>query len=207
MKIHSIWIILFGLSFIFASCDSNNVTPAEALETVDLVLLATANSGTDSTSTGTKPGRNCNLTEVAVSDLPETITAYVAANYADATIEGAGLTDDGNYILHVENADGTSVGLIFDADGTFVSEKSHSKVRGTDVAVTDLPTAITDYISANYSGATVVKAMMDSENNYIVAIRNVDNTVVGLIFDATGTFNSEVTMQGKRGGGHGKGHR
>jgi len=126
MKIHSIWIILLGLSFIFASCDSNNITPAEEIETVALVLLATAHAGTDSTSTGTKPGRNCNLTEVAFSDLPETIAAYIAANYADATIERAGLTDAGNYSLHVENANGTSVGLIFDAEGIICKLIKHS---------------------------------------------------------------------------------
>jgi len=206
MKLQSIWMTLLGFMLVFSSCDSNEVTPSEDLETtVDLVLLATANAGTDSTTTGTKTGRNCNITEVAVSDLPAAITDYITANYAGATIESAGLTNSGNYTLHVKNADGTSVGLIFDADGNFVSQKSHGKVHGTDVAIANLPTAITDYITANYSGATVVKAMMDNEGNYMVAIRNADNSVVGLAFDASGTFTSEVTMQGKPGGGHGKG--
>jgi len=195
---------LLGILLTLSSCDQNEVSPTTAeVETVDLVLLATANVGNDSTATGTRNGRSCNLTEVAVADLPAAITSYITTNYAGATVERAGTTDNGNYILHVTIADGTSVGLIFDASGNFVSERSHKQVRGTEVAVASLPAAITDYITATYAGATVSKAMQDSQGNYMVAITKADATVVGLAFDANGTFISEVTIQGKQ-GGHGK---
>ncbi|WP_026464305.1 hypothetical protein [Adhaeribacter aquaticus] len=91
------------------------------------------------------------------------------------------------------------MGLVFNASGNFVSEKSSKKVHGTEVAVADLPATITGYISTNYAGATLVKAFKNGEGNYLVAIQNTESTVMGLAFDAAGTFTAEVTMKGKGG--------
>jgi hypothetical protein len=209
MKLKSISAFLLGLMLVFTSCDQKEVSPTAAAESesIDLVLLATANPGNDTTATGTRQGKHCNLTEVAVSELPASITSYISTNYAGASVERAGKVDNSTYTVHVKKADGTSVGLLFDASGNFVLAKSHKQVHGTEVAVTGLPAAITDYVSDTYAGATIVKAMQHSQGHYMVAITKADATVAGLAFDASGTFIREVTLQGKRGGGKGKGHR
>jgi len=207
MKSKFILTILLSASMALYSCEKNEVEPTDDASLVELALLATADDGSGTATTTTTSGSNrCSLSQVAVSDLPSAITAYITANYAGATIERAGKIQAGGYIVEVKKADGTSTGLVFDASGNFVSEKSHLKNHGTPVALADLPAAISTYIAGNYSGATIAKAMKDAAGNYVLAVKKSDGTIVGVAFDASGNFTSEVTVKGQDGGGrhHGK---
>lgn len=58
------------------------------------------------------------LTEVAVADLPATITGYVTTNYAGATVKHAGKNEAGEYFVMLA-VGGKPVVLLFNADGTF----------------------------------------------------------------------------------------
>lgn len=58
------------------------------------------------------------LTEVAVADLPATITAYVSTNYAGATIKHAGKNEAGQFFVMVATTDKPVV-LLFEANGSF----------------------------------------------------------------------------------------
>lgn len=60
-------------------------------------------------------------TEIAASNLPAAATAYITTNYAAATIHKAILENDGSYKIILVQADGTYLGLAFDANGNFVS--------------------------------------------------------------------------------------
>lgn len=65
--------------------------------------------------------------------------------------------------------------------------------RGTRVELTDLPTSITDYITANYPDAETKRAKTNDNNgNYFVLIKTDDGRVV-LKFDADGNFIEEVS--------------
>ncbi|MEZ4885750.1 MAG: PepSY-like domain-containing protein [Chitinophagales bacterium] len=104
-----------------------------------------------------KHGRRGNFGElIALEDLPTTITDYVTANYSDATIERARLGDRG-YLVGLD----TGVSLLFDTEGNFEGERTcggGDGDRGHNVAIEDLPSAITDYIAANYPDTAIERA-------------------------------------------------
>jgi hypothetical protein len=194
-----IWISLFGLFVTVSSCNLDSVVPADDNAVANFLFLSTA----EDNPTGTKPDKKCNLTVIEAKDLPKAVTDYISANYAGGTIESAGKTDDGKYIVRVKKADGTYVGVAFDANGVFLKEKAH-KDHGTPVATADLPKAVTDYVSANYAGGTIVKAFKNTEGALRVIVKKADETFVGVGFDATGKFTGEVTVN-KKGKDKGKG--
>ena len=86
---------------------------------------------------------------VDVTELPMTITSYVAANYPDATIIEAEVEDDGNFKLHLSN--GTEVW--FDADGNFLFEDLED---GGEDGCEALSATITDYIALTYPSNTII---------------------------------------------------
>lgn len=192
---------LFAIAIGFTSCDKSDVSPStDESAYVDFMFLAT----TADSSKNTHNGKKCNLTEVDVASLPAAITSYVSTNYAGATIDRAGTTTEGNYVLHVVKADGTHAGLIFDSNGAFVEVRQRKGGKGTEVALADLPAAITSYISTNYVGSTTVKAMTNADGKFGVLITKADATKLMLGFNADGSFVGELSMNkkgGKRKGG------
>lgn len=71
------------------------------------------------TPTG-KHGWGGDFTPVAVADLPASITSYITATYAGATINRAGKGGpNGEYIVSITTSDSKHVGLVFNADGSF----------------------------------------------------------------------------------------
>ncbi|AWV99584.1 hypothetical protein [Arcticibacterium luteifluviistationis] len=205
------WLFALGMMAFMTSCDKADVAlpltdSDQASALVDMMFLATAD---DSTVTSEEYGHKgkCSVTEVAVEDLSATITDYITANYADATINRAGTNDNtGNTYVKITLSDGTGAGLAFDADGTFVAERTRGS-KGTSVAEADLPVAITDYIAANYEEATVKMAMLQSDGSYGVLLILADETYQGVGFDADGAFVAEFSMKNKGGHKHGTGKR
>jgi len=206
MKKNFLWIFFLGIAMTFSSCDQNNVEPSTSeSDLAEFALLAVSSSsnavsGSSSTSTQISAAFSgkCNLTEVSTNTLSATITSYITSNYAGATIERAGKTNTGAYIVYLKNADGSTAALAFAANGTFVGTSS---VQGTTVAIADLPAPISAYVAANYAGATIIKAMLDAEGNYLLALKKADGTYGGVAFNSEGTFKQEVSMKGKFGCG------
>ena len=192
--------------FAFTACENENtVSPFSADDEsalLDFMFLATVNDSTTTNSDhkkGWHGGKKCNVTEVAVADLPVTITSYITTNYADATVDRAGTIENGNYVLKITKADATHAGLVFDADGVFIAEKTGKKgSRGTKVAVADLPATVTAYITANYEGAVIKKAIANKEGKLLLIIQKADESFVGVGFEADGTFISEMTRKSKK---------
>ncbi|WP_341226663.1 hypothetical protein [uncultured Arcticibacterium sp.] len=205
------WLFALGMVAFMTSCDKENVAISstdsdQASALVDMMFLASAD---DSTVASTEYGYRgkCSVTEVSVEDLSVTITDYITANYADATINRAGTNDNtGNTYVKITLSDGTGAGLVFDADGTFVAERTR-RSKGTSVVEEDLPVSITDYIAANYEGATVKMAMLQSDGSYGVLLILADETYQGVGFDAEGAFVAEFSMKNKGGHKHGPGKR
>ncbi len=195
-------VFLLGSVFYLSSCSETSLSPDDSdAAIIDMLFLATTN---DSTAGHRHHGR-CNVTEIAVTDLSTTITDYIAANYAGATVVRAGSNDStGNIMVAITLADASKLGLLFDSAGTFIQELV-KKGRGTVIESSALPTATTDYISANYSTATISKSILETDGTYKVILVLEDSTYLGLSFDANGAFVAEVAVRGKDGRKHGKG--
>ena len=72
------------------------------------------------------------------------------------------------------------------------------KGKLTEVAVADLSTVITGYISATYPSSTLKFAAKDESGKIVVSILLADGTPKGLIFNADGSFSAELKGHAKR---------
>lgn len=72
------------------------------------------------------------------------------------------------------------------------------KGKLTEIAAADLSETVTAYINTTYAGATVKFAAKDVEGKVVVAITLADGTAKGLLFNADGTFNSELKQHERR---------
>lgn len=138
-------------------------------------------------------GGNCNA--IDTTDLPTTITDYIAESYPDASLRRAKVDEDGNYIVGITD----HILLLFDADGAFVEELEFANRRGgrrgTPVEIEDLPTLVTDYITNNYADAEIRMAFT-RDGNFGVGIITSDEERKMLIFDSEGNFVEEKTCNG-----------
>ncbi len=127
------------------------------------------------------------------TDLPETITTYISTNYPGVTIERAKLNHDGGYMVKVTG----DLILIFDANGTFLEEgqfMNHKGHHGTSVAIENLPTTITGYITENYGDYAIEVAFLKGDK-YLVGVTNGTDKKM-LIFDTEGNFIEEKVCNG-----------
>lgn len=84
--------------------------------------------------------------------------------------------------------------------------RSASDSVKTIIAVADLPSTISTYITVNYAGATVSSAHSHSDGTIDVLITKADGTKAKLKFSAAGVFIAENLGKG-HGKGEGKGHK
>lgn len=134
-------------------------------------------------------GKDKDLTAIDEASLPSAVKSYISTNYAGSTFVKAAKDANGNIFVVVKKADGTLVGLAFDANGAFVKIlEPKGKGHLTAIDVASLPTSVTEYVSTNYKGATIEKAYKDKDGNIIVTVKNADGTIVRLVFDASGKF-------------------
>lgn len=135
-----------------------------------------------------KGGKRDSLEQVAVTDLPAAITNYISKNYAGATVKVVGKDANRGYFVMILVND-TPKTLLFNLDGTF-NQEVVKVLRGklTEVAVANLPAAITSYISANYAGSTIKKAAKLPDGQYIVNVNPSSGAPVDLLFAADGKF-------------------
>lgn len=121
--------------------------------------------------------------EIELSAIPQAILDYIAANYATATIEEAGVNEeDGSFAILLD----TDIVLLFDKDGNFLEELTEDDFDEVDPA--DLPQAIKDYIAENHAGATIEEAGIDPEDGSFYV--ELDSGLV-LVFDADGNYVEE----------------
>lgn len=73
------------------------------------------------------------------------------------------------------------------------------KGKLTEIAAADLSETVSAYINTTYAGATVKFAAKDAEGKVVVAITLADGTAKGLLFNADGTFNSELKQHAHKG--------
>ncbi len=187
MKI-TVFLATLFLGALTMSCQNDNLAPGVDTD-FESVVLSAARYSVEADS-ATKAHCKGKLTEIDEADLPAAASAYIVANYADATLKFAGKGEKGNIVVALMLTDGTHKGLIFDSAGALVKElsrkyKEHAKL--TRVAVADLPAAISGYAVANYPAATIKHAGTNEAGEYFVMLATTDKPVV-LLFNADGTF-------------------
>jgi hypothetical protein len=136
-------------------------------------------------------------TPIAIADLLPAITTYITTNYVGATITAAHSESDGSFDVLITAADGSKIKLNFGSTGTFISERTN-KAKGNHnhshsnnqnpVAIADLATIITSYISTTYAGATITSAHKESDGSFDVFITTVAGANLNLNFSAAGDF-------------------
>lgn len=148
------------------------------------------------------------LTQVEPASLPSAITSYISSTYAGAEIKMAGQDASKAYLVLIQ-VNGQPKMLQFNADGSFNQELTRperGKGRGKggpgkngnwqDLALTDLPKSVTDYVAANYAGAQVKKAAKDAtDGRFIVWVQAADGKHVMLLFNADGSFLEAITRK------------
>lgn len=135
-------------------------------------------------------GGNCGGVDslLDVNALPAAVYAYVDSVYGDSTeIRHAKLDNSGQYIVAIEG----HIILVFSASGEFVEAGQllrHCRGgHGTPVEIADLPSAVTAYITTEYAGAEIKRAMQKDDGKYVVGILYNGERKI-LIFDASGNF-------------------
>jgi hypothetical protein len=190
------------LGLFVASCQQDTLAPTTSADEVS--FTSAAHLGVSPTDTGKCKGV---MTKIDLTTLPTSVGTYVTANYTGYTIDHAHQDASGNYLITIVSGT-TRKGLLFDSAGVFKQELALKVGKGgnlTVVAIANLPTAITTYISATHVGYTIKHAGTDTTGNYVVHIVDAAGTTnKGLLFTSAGVFTQEVTKNGK--GGKKSGH-
>lgn len=115
------------------------------------------------------------------ADVPAAVKASFAKQYPGVTAKWE--KEDGKYEAGFKK-DGTSISVLYEANGTMTESE-------TDIKVADLPAAVLAYVKEHYKGknikegAKITKA--DGTVNYEAEVDGKD-----VMFDATGKFIKEV---------------
>lgn len=112
-----------------------------------------------------------------------------AACKKDASLEGVNTSQ---LQSAVAASQAIAISAVSDGDSVYVVGACAPHHRTDSVAFSSLPSAVGNYLSANYSGYTFQKAFSDKDASgnvagYVVII-NYNGKPVGLKFDATGAF-------------------
>lgn len=121
--------------------------------------------------------------DIAPANLPEKIRNFVTTHFAGASIEEAERENNGNYEIELSN----DVELIFDADGNFLGradDDDNDDKDDEDIAVSELPQVIRDYIATNYPDNHIIEAEREDDNTFEVTLNN----GMELKFDSEGNF-------------------
>ncbi len=189
------------------SCQKTNTLDPTVDDLAVVSDFAGLAAGTRGDSTDPKHKCHLDITQIDITTLSSTITTSISTKYPGSTINIAGKDSLGNFYIKITKADGTHAGLLYDANGNFVKEllKGMRGKKGSEVAISSLPTTIITYISTNYATATAKKAIKLADGSFIVVLAQTDGTYIGLSFDSAGVFLATVTVCDKH--GKKKGHK
>jgi hypothetical protein len=198
----------------FASCTPDTATPAVitdaavVVETVAAIapaeeeMVADLRGGGDGKAAGCKP--------IKVTEIGQVAKDYITKNYAGYTTlmaskrDSAGIVTYGVVVGKQTTPATLPVVLIFDANWKFVKVAvAPKKVEVpkvptpvvkpviTSIALTDIPKAANDYVTANVAGYAVqgaVKTVDKGVTTYTLLLAKVGARPVALLFDANWKF-------------------
>lgn len=127
-----------------------------------------------------------------ISEIPQNILDFIAANFPGVDIDEAERENNGNYEIELEN----DVELIFDANGNFLGQgedENEDDQEEEEINPADLPQNILDYINENYPDNTIIEAEKEDDGKYEITLNN----GVELEFDSEGNFLSAEDGNGE----------
>ena len=214
--------VLTTASLLLASCKKENslsTTTSASSDATSATIAVSASSTIATTDTVyiMQPcGHGGRRDSISQADLPSAVSTYLSTNYSGYTFFKAfaiknSLSTVIGYVAIIYYND-KPVALLFDAAGNFVRvleqrEKGDldgpgwhhgGRFEGRDglqkdtIALSVLPSAITTYISANYSTDTLIKAFKGKDSSYVVLSKN--NGLFATVFDYNGNFVKRVQL-------------
>jgi len=121
--------------------------------------------------------------DVPVSELPAEIRDFVSEHFPGVNIEEAERENNGNFEIELSN----DVELVFDSNGEFLGrldDGDNDDRDDDDIAPSELPQVIRDYIAENYPDQTIIEAEKEDDGGFEVTLDN----GVELEFDAQGNL-------------------
>lgn len=188
--------ILVASVLALASCDENSLQPLSVEN--DLASFASTEDGPEENGERERP----KLTEVALENLPTSISDYIVSNYVSFELKKARTDQEGNFHISLAS-ESDRKRLVFNSEGAFIEEMLKPERTGgerpeiTDVAIDALPDVITSYITTNYVDGEIVKSGTDPEGNYMIGLKT-EAGGKGLLFDSEGQFIEEKTRQKRK---------
>ena len=114
----------------------------------------------------------------SAQNVPAEVKAAFAKSFPNTTVKKWD-KEDGNYEANFTK-DGKTMSATFDAKGTWMETE-------TDIKISELPAAVSDYVKTNYKGATIKEAAIinnpSAKKLYEAEVKGED-----LLFDENGKF-------------------
>ncbi|MCB0517736.1 MAG: PepSY-like domain-containing protein [Lewinellaceae bacterium] len=184
MKNFIFGVLALGIMAGFFACQKDNSLSTNATDEISQIASSTSKQS------------------VTVAELPSAIPQYVDMAFTPVQIEAAWRVQGAGYEVELE--DGQA--LYFRNNGDCLGRGDEDRggpgfrcMHGDSVDVATLPQGITDYVAANYSGETIVKAVAKPNGGFAVELSG----GAILLFKADGTFFRECGDGPEPGGGHG----
>lgn len=135
---------------------------------------------------------------IALSALPASVTAYLAANYATDTLVKAFQGKDSSLVVLSKN--NGLYATVFTATGSLISrvQSPAKQGRAQSIELAALPSAAANYLSQTYPNYVFEKAFSVSSNGAVqgyVVIIDANNTKYAVSFDASGNFLKAKTIR------------
>ncbi len=184
--------------------------------TSSTIAVATNGTASDSVYVVHNCEKGQRRDSVAATALPATIQTYLTTNYAGYAFTKAFSVKDTTgavkgYVVIIQY-NGKPVALQFTTDGSFVKvleQREKGDVHGNGwhkggrfekrggekkdtVALNNLPSVVTAYLSANYATDTLLKAFKTADGGYLVLSKN--GGVYATLFTSAGVFVSRISL-------------
>jgi len=199
-----------------ATNGTTNASNLTSTSTSSTIAVAVDSTGSDSVYLLQPCDRGYFRDSVAAAALPDSIRSYLTANYPGYGFQKAFVIRDsagavGGYVVII-TFNGKPAGLLFDASGKF--QRVLEQVEGGDVtdggwhaggrfhnrdgshrdtlALTELPSGVSTYLSANYPGDTLVRAFKNGDSSILVISK--DNGLFATLFSSSGLFVKRVSI-------------
>ena len=153
---------------------------------------------------------------IAASALPDTVTSFLANNYAGYLFKTAFEIKDsagtvGGYVVII-SFNGKPVGLLFDATGNLqkvLEQREWGDINGDGwhhggrfddrdgkhrdtIPLSSLPSAVSSYMSSNYPSDTLIRAYRNRDSSQFIISKN--DGLFATLFSSSGVFVKRVSL-------------
>jgi hypothetical protein len=180
------------------------------------IAVALDSSGSDSVYFMQQCNKGYYRDSISASVLPDSVTSYLANNYAGYLFKTAFEIKDsagtiGGYVVII-SFNGKPVGLLFDATGNLqkvLEQRERGDINGDGwhhggrfdhrdgkhrdtISLSSLPSAVSSYITSNYPLDTLIRAYRNRDSSLLIISK--DDGPFATLFSASGVFVKRVSL-------------